>query len=172
MNDATSVLLPGELGRGADISGCGRYRYRLWRTWGIGDRVLWVMLNPSTADTGVDDPTIRKCIGFARRWGYAGIDVVNLFAWRSKRPRDLRKMGALAVGRRNDFVIEASARLCREAICAWGNGGEIRHRGREVLDALRLVCRTRALKLTRPGNPGHPLHLPCDARRFDMVCGP
>lgn len=74
---------------GAEISDCGRYRYRLWRSWGDGPRLPFVMLNPSTADADQDDPTIRRCVGFARRESYVGIEVVNLFAWRATDPKDL-----------------------------------------------------------------------------------
>ena len=74
--------------KGAVISDCKRYRYRLWRIWnGSQSRLVFVMLNPSTADGEQDDPTIRKCVGFAERLGYGGIEVVNLFAWRATDPR-------------------------------------------------------------------------------------
>ncbi len=77
----------------AVLSECARYRYRLDRAWerddhGLGT-VTWVMLNPSTADADVDDPTIRRCIGFSKAWGYNALTVVNLFAWRATSPRDL-----------------------------------------------------------------------------------
>lgn len=73
----------------AVLSDNGLYRYRLSRTWGDGERMAWVMLNPSTADASVDDPTIRRCMGFARREGYDGIEVVNLFAYRATEPSDV-----------------------------------------------------------------------------------
>jgi hypothetical protein len=77
---------------GAELSACRTYRYRLWRQWDADlAPVVWVMLNPSTADESADDPTIRKCIGFAQRWGYGGIEVVNLYAYRSPDPRQLKK---------------------------------------------------------------------------------
>ena len=73
---------------GADFSECGRYRYKLWRTWDdIRPVVMFIMLNPSTADATADDPTIRRCIGFARAWGYGGVRVGNLFAWRTPYPQ-------------------------------------------------------------------------------------
>ena len=68
---------------GADISPGGLYRYRLWRTWGPGPRVLWVMLNPSTADETVNDPTIERLERRARQSGYCALGVINLFAWRA-----------------------------------------------------------------------------------------
>lgn len=70
----------------AVISPCGLYRYRLSRCWGPGRRMVWVMLNPSTADAEVDDPTIRRCMGFAKREGYGAIDVINLYALRATKP--------------------------------------------------------------------------------------
>jgi hypothetical protein len=78
-----------EIERTATISDCGRYRYTLGRTWSDEPPVLFVMLNPSTADADVDDNTISKCIGFAKRWGHGGITVVNLYAWRATNPKEL-----------------------------------------------------------------------------------
>jgi len=75
-------------GSGAEISDCQRYRYALWRRWADGPAVLFVMLNPSTADARSDDPTIRRCIGFARSWDYAAVLVANLFALRTPTPAD------------------------------------------------------------------------------------
>lgn len=74
---------------GAYLSADGLYRYRLWRQWDDGDLMVWVMLNPSTADAAADDPTIRRCMGFARREGYAGIEVINLYALRCTKPKHL-----------------------------------------------------------------------------------
>jgi hypothetical protein len=76
---------------GAEFSPCRRYRYALYRDRGalLGPKVMFVGLNPSTADETVDDPTIRRCIRFARDWGYDGLIMANLYAWRAPKPRDL-----------------------------------------------------------------------------------
>jgi hypothetical protein len=78
--------------RDAMISGCGRYRYRLSRHWGSGPEAAFIMLNPSTADAHIDDPTIRRCIGFARHWSMGSLYVGNLFAVRATRPADMMRV--------------------------------------------------------------------------------
>lgn len=106
-------------GAGAHISPCGTYRYRLWRQWDTTKPLLgWVMLNPSTADAQTDDPTIRRCKGFARDWGYGGIVVLNLFALRSTAPAALDDHPA-PIGPDNDTELAG----CIEqpvTVMAWG----------------------------------------------------
>lgn len=75
--------------RFADISDCGRYRWRLSRRWDDGPQACFVMLNPSTADGLDDDPTVRRCVRFARGWGYGELVVVNLFPYRATDPGEL-----------------------------------------------------------------------------------
>ena len=108
----------------ANISDCGRYRYNLTRMWDSQlPRVLFVMLNPSTADAYQDDPTIRKCIGFAKRWGCGSIEVVNLFAWRATDPRDLKVARDFTydiVGPENMAAWESAKGRCDYIIAAWG----------------------------------------------------
>lgn len=91
-NDARPGLF-GDTGlptSGAVLSACGTYRYRLWRVWDdCRPAMVWVMLNPSTADATEDDPTIRRCVGFAEREGFGGIDVLNVFALRATDPKEL-----------------------------------------------------------------------------------
>jgi hypothetical protein len=83
------TLFGWEIQKSADLE--GSYRYRLDRWWGPGKRLVFVMLNPSTADAMKDDQTIKRCMYFARREKCDGITVVNLFAWRTTFPSELRK---------------------------------------------------------------------------------
>ena len=153
---------------GAAFSRDGRYRYRLWRRW---DRsrptIAFCMLNPSTADASRDDPTIRRCIGFARDWGYGGIEVVNIFGLRATDPRDLRSAHD-PVGPRNDaFMLRAAA--LSPVVIAWGVHGALRGRGAEALSLLATRTRLLALGRTRSGAPRHPLYLRRDADAMEYV---
>lgn len=153
----------------AEISACGKYRYFLQRRWGDGNCVTWIMLNPSTADHTIDDPTIRRCCGFSRSWGYSGIFVVNLFAYRSPSPKDL-----LAA---SDPVGEHNKEWCLSAfdmsknqymdsdpapiIAAWGRRGSFMNMENTMLGwadeaGVPLHC------LTKDGlaRANHPLYLP------------
>ncbi len=140
------------------------YRYMLSRRWsGVADQrqVVFVMLNPSTADADTDDRTVRKCQKYARSWGYSGVVIVNLFALRSKHPRALRGHPD-PVGPVNDIIIEiyATAALTGLVVAAWGAEGQMMNRGLIVeamlegldVDVMRLGPATRA------GHPWHPLY--------------
>ncbi|HEX7157012.1 MAG TPA: DUF1643 domain-containing protein [Burkholderiaceae bacterium] len=144
----------------ARVSRCGRYRYALWRRWADGPQVLFVMLNPSTADAKADDPTIRRCVDFARRWGFGSIAVGNLFAFRTPSPRALRRAVA-PVGPRNDAWLARMARESVQIVAAWGNDGSWLDRDRAVR---RLLPELHALAFTKSGQPRHPLYLPAAAR--------
>jgi hypothetical protein len=130
--------------RGAEIA--GPYRYRLWRHWGSGTRVLlWIMLNPSTADAERDDATIRRCISFSRRDGYDGLRVCNLFAWRSTDPKALTKASD-PIGYGNDETIRADAAQSADVIAAWGClPRRLWARGDQVLAMLGNCGHTRSL---------------------------
>ena len=92
--------------KGATISDCGKYRYWLTRIWNDSKlKILWIMLNPSTADENEDDPTIRRCIGFAKQWGYGGICVANLYAYRATDKTALSKVTD-PVGQDNRWYID------------------------------------------------------------------
>ena len=143
---------------GAVFDASGRYRYRLWRRWADGEVVLFVMLNPSTADARRDDPTIRRCGGFARAWGFAAMTVVNLFALRATDPARLRRARD-PVGRDNDRHILAAAAGASALVLAWGAHGALGGRDREVR-ALLTGHRPECLGVTRAGQPRHPLYLP------------
>ena len=134
-----------------------RYRYRLWRRWDRSRPVVaFVMLNPSTADARRDDPTIRRCMGFAERWGYGGIEVVNLFGLRASDPRTLRAARD-PVGPRNDTHLRRAVRRARLVVAAWGADRAARSRERALSG--RLSPRARCLGTTRSGAPRHPLYL-------------
>jgi hypothetical protein len=108
--------------RSAVISDCGRYRYRLWRKWANTERmpVMWVMLNPSTADASIDDPTIRRCIKFSQQWGYGAMWVGNLYAFRATNPKDCPIGTSEAIGPENDRHMYQMAIQSAQVICAWG----------------------------------------------------
>jgi len=153
-------------GRTATISECGQYRYLLTRTWDAKLRpMVFIMLNPSTADADIDDPTIRKCIGFGRRLGFGGIEVLNLFAYRATKPADLRRAG-YPIGPDNDRIIterltELRAPEIGYVICAWGAFARGLNRPQNVRTHLALAgVRLRALRLLSDGTPEHPLMLP------------
>ncbi len=126
-----------EIERSASISPCGLYRYRLSRVWGVGEMSTVVMLNPSTADGTVDDPTIAKLTRYARSCGYDGFIVVNLFAWRAADPANLKLIEyRKAIGPDNDLAIAEAIRMAPTVVCAWG-ANPTRGRGQEVLKILR-----------------------------------
>lgn len=147
---------------GAIFSTCGCYRYDLWRSFVGGDEprrfVNFVMLNPSTADHRVNDPTITRCIGYARAWGYDGLVVTNCYAWRSTDPKGL-KTAADPIGFENDYWISRRADEAEIVVCAWGTlAGE---RGERVADLILAADRQpHYLRLTKDGHPSHPLYLP------------
>lgn len=148
----------------AILSACGLYRYRLTRRWGNDPPAAFIMLNPSTADGEVDDPTIRKCIGFAKRWGCGSLQVGNLFAFRATSPSDMRR-AADPVGPYNRAYIEAlvDGSPSKRIICAWGIHGKHMGQDRIVWEWIKLRGgKPQALFVTADGFPGHPLFIPYD----------
>lgn len=145
----------------AVISECGTYRYRLTR--GDEPRLAFVMLNPSTADAEVDDPTIRRCLGFAKREGFPGIEVVNLYAFRATKPSALLAADD-PIGPDNWQHIEELAQRRGKVVCAWGAGAPNERHVRTVIAWLQdggsdLLC----LGFTASGAPRHPLYVRADA---------
>jgi len=150
---------------GARFSEDRIYRYKLWRMWDPAkDSVVFVGLNPSTADENVDDPTVRRCIGYAKDWGYGSIFMLNIFAFRATDPREM-KLSEDPVGAMNDsFLVEASKGSGLVVGC-WGAHGGHLGRGRAVLEMMRENgIRVHCLGLTKAGHPKHPLYL-----RKDLV---
>lgn len=162
---------------GAEISACGLYRYGLWRGWSAPNgptiRLTFVMLNPSTADAATDDPTIRRCIGFARREGYAGICVVNLFALRATDP-DVMLSADDPIGPDNNHHIAGALALGDPIVCAWGAHFHpaISRRAHDVTEILRpSTGRVYCLGRTQAGAPRHPLYLASDTPLQDFLTG-
>lgn len=189
--------VPKYLSAGAAISSDGRYRYRLWREWrrhplpsqwdmwtdeagkpivdGTGEQLgepkscVFIMLNPSTADGAQDDPTIRRCVGFASAFGYDRLEVLNLFAYRATNPKELLELNDSddPVGPSNraafDHVLDGAFPV-GTIICAWGCHGA--HLGQDETALGWIGDRKRfALGLTKDGHPKHPLYLPASASR-------
>jgi len=122
------------------------------------------MLNPSTADESQDDPTIRRCISFARQWGYGGITVANLFALRSPYPSDLRESND-PIGPENDQWLKDLAGKSGIVVGAWGNHGTYLQRGEKVA---AMFPNMQCLGTTKHSQPRHPLYVAADTKLKSM----
>ena len=147
--------------KNATFSSCRKYRYSLSRIWDKKKKyVLFIGLNPSTADEEVDDPTIRRCANYAKDWGYGGFMMVNLFAYRTTLPPNLKKV-KYTVGSENDKYIVILSKKADITVAAWGNNGNLYSRDKQVLSLLpNLMC----LKVNKSGQPAHPLYLKKDLK--------
>jgi hypothetical protein len=152
------------------------YRYTLHRTWGAEPPVVFVMLNPSTADAFRLDPTVRRCTQFARDWGAGGLVVLNIFALRSTDPKGLYDAERDPVGPLNDQVFLSLPRdepMHLPIVCAWGAHGGLDGRGPEVAGILlgRGLTLT-SLGQTKNGHPKHPLYLKGDTQPSEFSTTP
>jgi len=157
----------------ADVSGAAvfspdrRYRYVLRRRWKARRTagVLFVGLNPSTADARVDDPTIRRMAVFANDWGFGQMTVCNVFAFRATDPRKLKRADD-PVGPENDRVLRREARRASAVVVCWGNHATWQDRAAAAFSLLDRALMRRARRrllcfgLTGAGQPKHPLYLP------------
>ena len=150
--------------RSAGISRCKAYRYWLRRRWGDGPEVVFIGLNPSTADDKTDDPTLRRIMGFSHKWGFSGVTVINLFAWRSQNPRELRKVED-PVGPRNNYWLKKLSHGTEPVVAAWGNGGGFRGRNQF---ALATVAQLYCFGKTGQGHPRHPLYAPVNSPIIEL----
>jgi len=138
----------------------------LWRFWNDNPRALFVGLNPSTANEISDDPTIRRCISFAEKWGYGGMYFCNLYGYVSTNPKALSNNEALH--RANIPAITMANSLSVISVIAWGDGLELVQNGRKVAEhIIELIEPCQCFGLTQKGNPKHPLYLPGDSRLMD-----
>lgn len=144
----------------AEISQCGRYRYSLTREWdGSLPWCCFIGLNPSTADANIDDPTIRRCIGFAKAWGYGNLLMLNLFAFRTSSPKEMfavLKRGTDIVGGSKNFFPAIQSRIDRAGVTVAAWGSHAGDRGKMALCQLRNL---HYLALNTDGSPKHPLYL-------------
>ncbi|RKQ90513.1 hypothetical protein C8N24_0318 [Solirubrobacter pauli] len=148
-------------GRSAIFSPCRTWRYELRRTWQPAKpAAMFVGLNPSTADELHDDRTVKRCMTYARDWGYGGLIMTNLFGYRATDPR-VMKAYPHPIGPENDAHLQFLAAEAGIVIAAWGNHGTHRGRAREVL-AAGLLGDFRVLALTANDQPNHPLYLDGD----------
>ena len=162
-----------EPGAKAYFSQDEKYRYRLERKLipGLLDNqngtILFIMLNPSTADAFKPDPTITRCLGFTKKWGFNHLIVVNLFALRSTDPKVLKK-DLNPVGEFNDRIISESLRQVDFVVCAWGNHGSYQNRSKLVLENINEAkVKPKCFGLTKQGEPLHPLY-----QRLDSILEP
>lgn len=153
---------------GAVISECGKYRYHLWRRWDKDlPEMVWVMLNPSTADASTDDNTIRRCIGFAKRYGCGGVSVLNVFAYRATNPAELAKVDD-PVGPKNEAYLHYARSVAIKTllVCGWGKPRvepalkPAYKQAGVILAGLSANC----FGVNNDGSPKHPLYLPYNAQ--------
>jgi hypothetical protein len=149
--------------RGAVISECGKFRYRLWREWDSDlPTCCFICLNPSKADANVDDPTIRRCVSFARREGCGRLEVINLYAFRATDPNDLKNAG-FPIGAKNDTWIDEICNNANKIVLAWGGiSKQVMARADQISRDIWAgfpETQTWCLGKTKGGQPRHPLML-------------
>lgn len=151
---------------GAVFDASRTYRFLAWRFWNEEPRVMFVGLNPSTADEYENDATIRRCLSFAEKWGYGGIYMCNIFAYRTTYPYTLAHCEAIHAA--NIPAITMASKLVVQTVLAWGDGVEQVNEGGLVANHIReIIAPSMCFGFTQKGNPRHPLYLPGDAELVD-----
>ncbi len=139
----------------AILSECRKYRFALWRTWDDSKPyVMFVGLNPSTADENTDDPTLTRCINYAKSWGFGGVCMANLFAYRATEPKDM-KAAKNPIGYDNNEWLKKLSKEAGLVVAAWGNDGSYQGRSEQVK---QLLPNIHCLKINKSGEPAHPLY--------------
>ena len=147
---------------GAEFSDDRVYRYVLWRKWNKEKpKVVFIGLNPSTADEEINDPTITRCENFALKWKFGGLFMLNIFAFRATDPRRM-KAALDPVGPGNDDWIIKVVEKAGPIVLAWGNNGDYMNRGKAVIELLHEFDLYYLGDLTKGGHPRHPLYLKAD----------
>lgn len=160
MASGSSLFPLHEMRKGAEFSPCRRYRYKLWRVWAeLQPNILFIGLNPSTADEATDDRTIARLVKWAFGWGYGGVYVGNLFAFRATKPTDMKRQ-TNPVGPDNDDALRDMEKRCTTTVLCWGTHGAYLNRERDVLTKV-LAYPTTAMcfAVSKEGHPKHPLYL-------------
>jgi len=143
----------------AKLSSCRNYRFALWRTWDDSKPFAMIIgLNPSTADEVEDDPTLTRCINLSKSWGYGGVCMTNLFAYRATTPSDMKSQSD-PIGANNDVWLAKLAKNAGIVVAAWGNDGSFLNRSSVVTNMLPNL---HYLKMNKSGEPAHPLYLKAD----------
>lgn len=153
---------------GAEISECGLFRTRLWRAWAAAPRVLWVMLNPSEADANKNDPTIETIIEFSHRWGFGGIEVANLYDFRTPSPKALRDAGYRQSAGNVAMLRALATTVTNDAgivMAAYGTHAQPNRALNFRVDMQILGIRLYHLGLNNGGSPKHPLYIRRDTPR-------
>lgn len=148
-----------QIKKGAIISSTGLYRYQLWRIWDESKpNALFLLHNPSTADADTDDPTVRRCTGFAKSWDYGGIYIVNLYPYRATNPKELlgKEFIDVASPLANLEYIRDAREKCSLLVVAYGNPIVMKA---DYFDTENFKECWMCFGLTREGNPKHPLYL-------------
>jgi hypothetical protein len=143
---------------GAEFSADRKYRYKLWRIWDKSKpKLAFCMLNPSKADESSNDPTVERCVRRAEQLGYGGIYIINIYAYISTDPKELKTVYD-PIGPSNDSCIAWVAQECRLVICGWGKHGKANNRGDEVMRLIKFWgMNAHALRINIDGSPSHPL---------------
>lgn len=160
------MLICGNKFSGITIDYSGKFRYVLYRVWDeTKETILWFLLNPSTADESVLDPTLTRCRTFSMMWGYGGFRVINVFAYRATKPKDLRRFKEeYIIGGENNATISKECLITSKIIVGWGNN-ICRYKSRlEELDELLCPFELYSLGVTKTGQPSHPLYLRGDCK--------
>ena len=145
----------------AEFSDDRAYRYLLGRKISNSNRrLLFIMLNPGTADEIHNDPTIRRCIGFAERWNFGVLEVANLFAFRTSYVTELRHAAEYPIGSGNDLWIRRALNSADRVVLAWGNHGSYLGRSHQVRRIVIETTQPYHFGLNKTGEPKHPLYLP------------
>ena len=140
----------------AEFSKCGKYRYRLIRCWDESlPQLLFIGLNPSKADASHNDPTIKRCIQFAKSWGFGGFTIINLYAYKATQPSKLFQ-AKRPIGPKNEQVITEEIYSGKKIVLIWGNHALKNNRDQEVLQFIEEAF---CLKINKSGSPAHPLYI-------------